>query len=252
MATTEAAIVANRFGFGARPVGGAFWRPLLLTAPLLVLAIVAPVTQAALGAAAPAGHERDGRWWQRLGRYALTAWLHLLQPLARFWGRLREGLTPWRRRIRGIAVPRPRFASMWSEQWRSYDAWLHAIEGALQARRARIRRGGDYDRWDLEVRGGMFGAVRALATVEEHGQGRQFTRVRAWPRLTSAAAGLMIPLNVLAIEAVHDGQPQAGAALGLAWATVAWRTLFECANAMCAVVRALDDIGMERDHRGSR
>ena len=46
----------------------------------------------------------------------MTATLFLLQPLARLAGRLRNGLSPWRRRLRpGAAWPRPRTVKVWSE-----------------------------------------------------------------------------------------------------------------------------------------
>ena len=35
-------------------------------------------------------------WTQRLRWRAVIAWLHFLEPLARDWGRLKGGLTPWR------------------------------------------------------------------------------------------------------------------------------------------------------------
>jgi hypothetical protein len=231
---------------------GTVWAPLLLALPLLVLAIIAPVVNALLGARSSqqptAARSRGGR-----GRtYGLTAFLHLLQPLARFSGRMALGLTPWRRRVQGIALPRPRSASMWSTQWKSFDAWIRTIEAALQAQRARTRRGGDYDRWDLEVRGGMLGVVRTLATVEEHGQGRQFTRVRAWPHCSWGPVVLVPLFAVFAVDAIVEHRWWIGAMLTAISGFVFWRTAFECANAMCAVVRALDVIGLERYGRGSR
>ena len=29
--------------------------------------------------------------------------------------------------------------------------------------------GGDYDRWDLEIRGGLLGSLRTRMAIEEHG-----------------------------------------------------------------------------------
>ena len=42
---------------------------------------------------------------------------------------------------------------------------LQAIEASLRARGARVRRGGAYDRWDLEVRGGLLGAARSTGKL---------------------------------------------------------------------------------------
>jgi hypothetical protein len=52
---------------------------------------------------------------------------------------------------------------------------MRSVDGA-------VRRGGDFDHWDLEARSGMFTTVRALLGIEEHGTGRQLIRVRLWPR----------------------------------------------------------------------
>ena len=57
-------------------------------------------------------------------------------------------------------------------------------------KRAAVKRGGDFDRWDLEVRGGLLGCIRAVAMIEEHGAGKQLFRLRAWPQIPRPAIGL--------------------------------------------------------------
>ena len=115
--------------------------------------------------------------------WSLTAFLHLLQPLARLRGRLRFGLTPWRRRgWHGLVFPWPRTMTLWSEQWRAPEEWLRALEEHVKEDGGVILRGGDYDRWDLAVRGGLLGNARLLMAVEEHGGGKQLARFRTWPK----------------------------------------------------------------------
>jgi len=87
---------------------GIQWSALLFALPVLALAILAPAAHACVGAlratftSTPAS--RGGLWKMR----ALTAFLHMSQPLARLWGRIRFGLTPWRRAaVAGIASPWP-------------------------------------------------------------------------------------------------------------------------------------------------
>src|SRR5205085_10029400 len=93
---------------------GTLWAPLLLSVPLLALAVGAPLAQAGLGAAhatfpPPLGGDRTPRSRVAHARLrALTALLHLLQPLARLRGRQQHGLTPWRRVAGGFALPWPR------------------------------------------------------------------------------------------------------------------------------------------------
>lgn len=112
----------------------------------------------------------------------LISLLHLLQPLARLGGRLGSGLHPWRHR-RGchFVFPRPRNVTIWSEQWRSTDDRLCMLEAALRTNITTVSRGSEYDRWDLEVRGGLFGSARLWTVAEEHGGGRQLVRLRIQP-----------------------------------------------------------------------
>src|SRR5262249_17374393 len=171
---------------------GVHWTPLLLALPLFCLAIGIPVVQAGVSAAqAPFTCVSRSR---ALKLRFLTALLHLLQPLARLHGRLRHGLTPWRRRNgRSLAFPQVRRSRIWSERWRAPGATLEAVEAALQAHGARVVRGGDFDRWDFEVRGGLLGGARTRMTVEEHGAGRQLIRFRSWPRASTVAL-VLVPL----------------------------------------------------------
>ena len=185
---------------------GALWTPLLLALPLLAVAVAAPLLQASLSAAR-ARSVGGGR--PPVKMRALTAFLHLLQPLARLRGRVLFGLTPWRRRGRtAVSLPRPHRATVWSETSRPHTEWVASVEGTLRQEGAVTLRGGDFDRWDLEVRGGILGAARARVAVEEHGAGKQFARFRIWPRWPWGGAALSGLLAGVA----------AGAALGGAWA----------------------------------
>src|SRR5204862_2614083 len=131
------------------------WSPLKALLPLLVGAILLALAQASLSAARASFNDASPRGAARLGRRLLTAALHMLQPLARLRGRLDHGLAPWRRQgARGLALPGRRTFAIWSEHWREPDERLRAIEATLRADGAGVLRGGDSDRWDLEVRGG--------------------------------------------------------------------------------------------------
>ena len=66
--------------------------------PLLVLTAAAPVAQAIVKASDASFPVTPDSQLSRLKLYALTAMLHVLQPLARLSGRLDYGLSPWRRR----------------------------------------------------------------------------------------------------------------------------------------------------------
>ena len=119
----------------------------------------------------------------------MTAALFLLQPLARLAGRLRNGLSPWRRRLRpGAAWPRPRTVKVWSETWREPQARIQDLQDALAANGGFVRSGGPFDRWDLDLRAGPLGGVKIRTAVEEHGSGRQLMRAKIWPRASAGAA----------------------------------------------------------------
>ncbi|HEV2751899.1 MAG TPA: glycosyltransferase [Gemmatimonadales bacterium] len=215
------------------------WSPLRFALPLLAVAISVPIVQAGVGAAR-AWRSGRGAGGGALLRRLLTGGLHLLQPLARLHGRLKEGLTPWR--CHGTLRPaplRPVTTSLWEEQWRAPDARLQSIEATLRAAGACVLRGGPHDRWDLEVRGGFFGTARMLMGVEEHGGGRQLVRLRCWPDVPVRGPVLSLALAALAVGAAHDHAWAAAAVLGLGALLPVLKALEESAIAMATLIGGL-------------
>jgi len=213
---------------------------------VFVVAAGMPLVQASSFAAhvtfAHAPRSRAARFKLRL----LTAWLHLLQPLARLCGRLRHGLTLWRQpAVVGLALPRPWLANIWSKRSHSVDERLQYIEAALCAYGALPLRGGDFDPWDLEVHGGPLGSARMFAAVEYHGDGRQLLRIRSWPRCSAAAVALTLTFAALCAGAAHDQAWNACFALGAVALLVASRTIHECAAATAAFLTATRKIEWE-------
>jgi len=218
---------------------GLVWRPLLLALVPLAVAALLPVLHAGLGGA----RATFPLWYTRRERLALrlrTAFLYLSQPLARLQGRLQLGLTPWRlRRPAGLAPPLPRTMALWSERWQDLDQRLRAVEATLKAAGATTRRGGDYERWDLEVRGGLLGAARLLAAAEDHAGGAQLVRFRWWPQWSYMAVALALLLTVLSGAAMLTQAWTAAAVLGAVTVLLVLRALFECAGASASISRAL-------------
>jgi GT2 family glycosyltransferase len=215
---------------------GALWKPLLLAAPLLALAILAVLSDAALGAARARFTPQPGVLRMRL----LTGAMYLLQPLARLYGRLSHGLTPWRRRgPRLPALPAPHDYAFWCERWLPLEERARGTMRALGARGAVVRSGGDWDRWDLEVRGGLLGVARLRLATEEHGAGRQFVRVRAWPRPRRGSLGACLLAAALATLAGLSGAHAATIALGVVAVALGGRVLYECGVACAAIRRSL-------------
>jgi hypothetical protein len=212
----------------------------LLALPLLLGATAGLLVQALLGARRAFVRSRLGRpRRQQLLRFALTTLLHIVQPLARLAGRLSLGLSPWRFGRLTAELPRPIATSIWTPRWRGAEEWLRSLESALRGCGGYIRCGGEYDRWDFEVRGGLLGGARTLMAIEEHGAGQQLARFRAWPHLSLVGPLLTGLFALLAAHASLDGNGPVGAALGVLALVLAGRTVLECTAAVAAVRQAL-------------
>jgi GT2 family glycosyltransferase len=214
------------------------WPPLRIALPLVAVAVAALLLQA-LRSAARARLRREGRSRpQRLRLRALVALLHLAQPAARLWGRLRHGLDPWRiRALSRWTFPRRFQRTLWSERWRTPQEWLGELQESLCRTPALVREGGDYDRFDLSVVGGPFGRARVLLAVEEHGRGRQYLRFRVWPAVRRLPFLLLVA--ALAAGALSDGAWLAGGVLGAAALLLGGATLRECGAAQAEIAAAL-------------
>ena len=216
------------------------WQPVLAAALLLAALGVSAVRAIAstLRVSFPTQHESRV---VRVGLRGLTALLYLLQPLARLHGRLRHGLSPWRRRrVQGWVWPRLHVWTIWSEHWRAHEDWLRSIEADLRASGARVVRGGDYDRWDLEVARGTFGSVRIMTVIEEHGASKQLARVRLAPRCSGWARTAMLMLLASTAATAWHGAWIPSVVLGALAAQFTLRTAGDLGAAMAVVLRVLN------------
>jgi len=219
-------------GLAALTAVGELWRPLLLALPLLVVAAGIPAFQSCRNAAQIRIEDESRSGLSRMGLRCLVALLHLLQPAARLYGRLSCGLTLWRRRGPFVpAFPATRTFRIWSEQWRGTSDRLRSIESKLRAEGACVVPGGEFDRWDLEVRPNLVGAARLRMAVEEHGMGRQLVRFRVWPKPSTMAIVLSLFLGSLALAALRNGARAAAVILASMAAAVAARVVQECVAA---------------------
>jgi GT2 family glycosyltransferase len=215
---------------------------------LLVLATVATLGQG-LASAWRAFPQFAGARSSLLGLRLLTAALHVLQPAARLVGRLRHGLTPWRRRPAfGYAFPWPRTAARWSEDWQEPAEQLRALDEELRSTGAMIVRGDAFARWDLEARVGNLGSARVRMAVEEHGHGKQLFRFRVWPRWSPLGILTAVALASSAgyLGAVHDVAGAMVLAVPAAW--LALRAVGEPSAAEALVLAALAGRGPESVH----
>ena len=227
------------------------WTPLLFTLPLLTLAVGATLAQATLNGVRASFTTPTQSGISRLRLRSLTLLLHLLQPAARLWGRLRCGLTPWRGGAFGLSLPRPRTMSIWGENWKAPEERLRSLEAAFRAYGLAIHRGGSFDRWDLEVRRGIVGAVRLRMVNEEHGAGKQLLRFRIWPLCSPSGLMLTLLFVALSLWAALDHAWAASIILGGVTVLLVVHQLRQCATATAAVLWTLRDLSEEQYHAGA-
>jgi GT2 family glycosyltransferase len=191
---------------------GLLWGPLLLAVPPFFVGLCALLWRAVADGwqAHPSvpGRSRFGTFQRR----DMTAVLFLTQPVARLAGRLRNGLSPWRRRRGpGLSWPYPRVVKIWSERWCDPRARVQALQDALASNGGFVRSGGPFDRWDLDLRAAPLGGVKIRAAVEEHGDGQQLIRAKVWPR--ASAVGSILAAMLVALSAYSWLSDQIGFAL---------------------------------------
>lgn len=230
-------------GFALLALVGLWWAPLMLAFPLLMLAVAAPLAQAAFAATrahypAPATSASEAA-----KRWLITFSMHVMQPVARLVGRVSHGLTPWRRR--GNGSPR-RLASsntIWSEQWAALETWIERLESAARSTGAVVFRGGDFDTWDLHLRGGLFGATRVVVAAEEHGAGKQLVRVRSRAHVPRLAVIVITVVAMLGVLAIADGALTAAVALSAIVCVLSALVARDCAASAGAWAHAVESAG---------
>ncbi|PYV33952.1 MAG: glycosyl transferase [Acidobacteria bacterium] len=231
---------------GALGLMGFVWKPLWLALPLAILILSLPLVQVVRSVWGEGlDPARAGRF-ARLGQNLLTVSLDALQPLARLWGRLAHGLAPWRRRS-SLRLSFPRRTTVWlgSRSWEESPERLEALEAILRARGAVVRRGGDYDTWDLEVEGGLMGDMRLQMASEVDGGGHQLVRARVCP--AASAFGVWAPLVFigLATAAAFDRAPAAAVILGGVAIALAALLFRDCAGAASPIYQSLRELGFK-------
>lgn len=222
---------------------GLFWSPLLWVLPLAVIAIAAPVGQAVLSARKADFPTPSWNAWQRLGLRGLVAFIHLVQPVARLIGRLRFGLSLWRKRTvsgAGLRLEGDGKSSLWSEEWRSANDWLGMLQTRLIAEKIPCHAGGDYDGWDLQVNGGVLGGARLKMAIEEHGAGKQMLKFRIRRRFGVVAVLLFSLFSLLVLAGVLDEVWLVSGVLASGAFLLAVRAMLESASAMSALSGAIE------------
>ena len=222
---------------------GFIWTPLFLILPLFIASLGVAFLQAGVSAKKAVYSTPPKTKFESFYRWGLTAYLHLIQPLARLYGRTQHGLTPWRKRgLDGIEasllIPKMRNFTLWSETWKSTEDWLSGIENSLISHRIGIKRGGDFDRWDLETGCGLFACSRGLLTIEDHGGGKQYLKFRCWSHITRIGLLLHSFFTCVALFAVFDGAFLIASIFGLTSLFIIWKILHNSAKGVHSLSQA--------------
>ncbi len=189
-------------------LSGFFWPVLFWAIPFLIAAITIVVAQAVTSSFKNAHLPPQVKGHTRLR--VMIICMHLIQPVARLYGRLKHGLSPWKKRKEALTwkwifTPFATVHTYWSEKWMGTEDWLQLIEQNLMEEKLRVTRGGDFDRWDLQTRNGISSVNRALLTIEEHGAGKQFVRMKTWAKPSKLFIISFFTLGGLACFAAVDG-----------------------------------------------
>lgn len=203
------------------------WAPWFFFESLFLLAITLPIIQASVNVRRTklSSGPRKAHW-QLIRSQSLLLLLHVLQPLARLRGRLSGGLTPWRRHgPRTPARVRPVTMKMWRDEREAPEMTLNRIQARVQDAGGLVRTGGDFDSWDLEVWGGLFGGSRLRFAVEEHAPGKQLLRFKVSPAYSRLAVALALVFVGMSVGAALSGAWISSVVSGLLAALVAARTI---------------------------
>jgi len=183
---------------------GFLWAPLLIFWPLFFTSVAVVIIQGVISALKNTSltKEQQGNW----KFFSLIVVLHIVQPFARLRGRLAHGLTPWRIRggakanLKNLTFFTARTLTLWSEQeWKESEAWLKEIEQNIIRLKARVKRGGDFDKWDINTKNGLFTTAKGVLTIEEHGAKKQYIKFKYW--VDYSLGGLLLIVILTSITA---------------------------------------------------
>jgi glycosyltransferase involved in cell wall biosynthesis len=214
---------------------GFIWSPLLMAWPLFAMSIALVVLQAAISSKKNASLTKAQK--KNYKYRLLIIALHVVQPVARLYGRFKHGLTPWRiRRVEFNSLVLFVFGkhvfTLWSEKWKSSEAWLSAIEYNLKNSKVRVRRGGDFDNWDIQVRSGLYSSSRGLLAIEEHGAGKQMLKLKCTTQYGLGGYALAAALCAISIVAAMSGELLVAAIFWMMFAVAVFRFLMETAGCL--------------------
>jgi GT2 family glycosyltransferase len=204
----------------------------------------------------------DRRWFPTLRARIMLAWLHFLEPLARDWGRIRGGLTPWRR-VPEVGPSTAEGPGWWKRlnpfgresRWTlpggselDRFAFLEGLTRDLSAAGVAVGWNADWQEWDLSVRRGALGEARLRMVVEYHGGPKRSARLSARIRAPGVIYWSLAILAASTLGFLATGHGLAGAAC-LALTAILWTASTFEMNRIDRLVRSASRALMERLRR---
>ncbi len=166
---------------------------------------------------------------------SVTAFVYILQPLARLYGRVRYRVVPWWNKDFSFFWPWVSGLSHWSEAPLGPDQRLLYMERKIQKTGFFDRRSGHFDRWDLQVKGGLFGKARIYFACESHGSS-QMLRASIIPFVRKRALVLLAMFLLSGLLAWKNGAYAAATLFLGFFAVILALSMINCALA-CGVSR---------------
>jgi len=115
--------------------------------------------------------------------------------------------------------------TMWRDEREAHEVTLNRIHTRIQDNGGLVRAGGNFDSWDLEVWGGLFGGSRLRFAVEEHAPGKQLLRFKVSPAFSRLAFALALVFAGMSVGAALSSAWIASTVSGLVAALIVARTI---------------------------
>jgi GT2 family glycosyltransferase len=204
------------------------------------------------------GPARRATWAQRLRWRAMIAYLHFLEPVARDWGRLLGGLTPWRsmmteRRARHVTPGWRRWLPFGRVARWSYDGdmalekneFLTRMTRRLNARFASVGWNSAFQDWDLRLRRGSLGEAELRMAIEHHGGPRRSARFAVRIRSPRAVKWVQGVLAGVVVVTAAISLPISSAVFGGLLAALTIGTIVECNRLELGILAVADEVERE-------
>ena len=191
--------------------------------------------------------------WRRLRWRSLIALLNFLEPLARDWGRLKGGLTPWRTAILEPSTRIGRRRRRWHPiggvaiDWSceggpslEKHSFLERLTARMSAVHVAVGWNPSTEAWDLKIRRGMLSEAFVQMVVEHHGGAKRLARLSGFIRFTPWMRNLLATFLATTVLMVATGHEMVAALANLV-GLVTWVAPVREGSRLDAVIRSAAD-----------